>query len=83
MSSRFSIFQAARGYGVILDGVDTDGTTYKLYLAHLDGIWLDTASAEAPGTPLAKLFGPLNHVHIEVMQNGTPQKPEDLGICTT
>ena len=81
--SRVSIFGGDWGYGIIISGSD-GSDDYKLYLGHVDSIYLGNGSFGNTGDAVAELFtGPYisKHIHIEVMKNGVPVKPESLGVC--
>ncbi|OGC48330.1 hypothetical protein A3F07_01225 [candidate division WWE3 bacterium RIFCSPHIGHO2_12_FULL_38_15] len=91
IASTFSIFKGARGYGAILTASDTTPSppdnsvkTYKVYMGHMDQFWLQAGDTGEPGDGLAQLFtgGTFRpHVHMELMINGTPSKPECSFTC--
>ena len=92
VNSTFSIFKGSRGYGAILSATDTtpsppDNTvkTYKVYMGHMDQFWLQAGDSGEPGDGIAQLFtggGWRPHVHMELMINGIPSRPEDTFSCT-
>ena len=74
------------GYGVIASA--TDGVnSYKMFLAHITNISGGTLGVEAPvgtlfytGAPECGFNENRKHVHIELMINGEPVRPEDY-LC--
>ncbi len=75
-----AISSGSWGYAVFLRATDPeDGTEYQLALLHLNAsLWPATAVGEAIGTLYEEDFA--RHVHIELMINGTPVRPE-LYFC--
>lgn len=63
------------GYGVILEGLGSDGKVYKLFLLHL--ATAPSKSTYAGGEGIASVKPESNHVHIELAVDNVLKKPED------
>lgn len=73
---------ASNGYGLIFDGVGSNGQTWRIYLTHVDPvITTDSSVTYGSGTQVAVISGDLEdgpHVHIELDQEGRPIRPDFL-----